>query len=88
MIYLLCAAVIVAGFVLAFYLKREGERSYARHQEVVRRAEQREQMARLTKSLVDFRVVLVDAFTPAMKSATATIARLSEALGDQPGGSR
>jgi hypothetical protein len=79
-LYLLLAAVLLAGFLLAWWLKREGERSWARHQEMVAAARRREQMQALTKAFADVRITLVDNFTPAMKRAGAALAQLAAAI--------
>jgi hypothetical protein len=78
-IFGLCALVVGSGVVVAVYLKREGERSWARHQEMVRAARRREQFRRLGKAFIDVRITLVDNLTPAMRKVAAEMSLLAAA---------
>lgn len=84
MIYILCAAVIVAAVPLSWWLKRDAERSWQRHQALARAARQREQMARLTKSFAQVRITLIDNMTPALQRAGRAVQELAAAFDREP----
>jgi HAMP domain-containing protein len=79
-VLVLCALVIGAGLVLAFWLEREGRRSWARHQEMVRAARVRAALAPITKAFIEFKIQIRDAFTPALMKVAAEMNRLAKAL--------
>jgi hypothetical protein len=72
-IYILCGVILALAFPLAWWLKREGERSFARHQEMIRQARQREAMVRVT-------IAIRDNLTPAFQRLEAEIRAMGPVL--------
>jgi hypothetical protein len=85
-IYVLCIAVLVAATPLAWWIKREGERSWARHQRMVAEARRREQMAALSKAFVNVSIVFRDQLTPAFQRVGLAVGRMAEALREASAG--
>jgi hypothetical protein len=76
----LCVAVLIIAAPLAWWIKREGERSYARHQRMAREAAVREAFHRFSAEVGATLIPAFERFSAQMRAMQPVLAKMAAAM--------